>query len=83
MTPQERERMNELCVEIQEEKDFHRYEELTRELSSLVAKNLKVCDLDLDCSLHVLRCALLGSTAEMLMGFAEPMIRGKELRTMW
>ena len=30
--------MNELCVEIQQEKDFHRYEELTRELGSLVEK---------------------------------------------
>ena len=38
MTSDERKRMNELCVEIQEEKDFHRYEELTRELSSLVEK---------------------------------------------
>lgn len=38
MTPEERKRMNELCVEIQQEKDFHRYEALTGELSSLVAK---------------------------------------------
>lgn len=38
MTSEERKRMNELCVEIQQEKDFHRYEELIRELSSLVAK---------------------------------------------
>ena len=38
MTPEERERMNELCVEIQQEKNFHRYEELIRELSSLVEK---------------------------------------------
>lgn len=38
MTSDERKRMNELCVEIQEEKDFHKYEELTRDLSSLVAK---------------------------------------------
>ena len=38
MTSDERKRMNELCVEIQEEKNFHRYEKLTRELSSLVEK---------------------------------------------
>lgn len=30
--------MNELCLQIQQEKDFHKYAELTRELSSLVAK---------------------------------------------
>jgi hypothetical protein len=37
MTPDERRRMNALCVQIQEEKNFDRFEELTRELIDLVA----------------------------------------------
>jgi hypothetical protein len=38
MTTDERERMNSLCVRIQEEKDYPRFEALMRELSELVAR---------------------------------------------
>lgn len=38
MTPEERERMNELCKEIQEEKDYDRFAAQLRELSDLIAR---------------------------------------------
>lgn len=37
MTPDERRRMDALCAQIQEEKNFDKFEELTRELNDLVA----------------------------------------------
>jgi hypothetical protein len=36
MTPLERDRMNSLCIEVQEEKNYHRFEALLQELSALV-----------------------------------------------
>jgi hypothetical protein len=38
MTPEERERMNELCVNIQEEKDYEKFAAQLRELSDLIAR---------------------------------------------
>jgi hypothetical protein len=38
MTTEERERMNSLCVQIQEEKDYPRFEALMRELHDLVRR---------------------------------------------
>lgn len=38
MTPEERERMNALCLQIQQEKNYQKFEELTRELTALVAR---------------------------------------------
>jgi hypothetical protein len=38
MTPEERERMNELCVQIQEEKQYERFAAQLRELSDLLAR---------------------------------------------
>ena len=38
MTPEERVRMNELCVKIQEEKDHDRFAAQLRELSDLIAR---------------------------------------------
>jgi hypothetical protein len=38
MTPEERERMNELCVEIQREEDYDRFAAQLRELSDLIAR---------------------------------------------
>lgn len=37
MTPEERERMNALCAQIQQEKDFDKFEELTGELTRLIS----------------------------------------------
>jgi hypothetical protein len=37
MTPQERARMNDLCTEIQNEKDYAKFEELTREVTALMS----------------------------------------------
>ena len=36
MTPQERDRMNSLCIQVQEEKNYHRFEALLQELSELL-----------------------------------------------
>ena len=36
MSPQERDRMNSLCIQVQEEKKYHRFEALLQELSALV-----------------------------------------------
>ncbi len=41
MTPEERERMNELCVQIQEEKNYDRFAVQLRELSDLLARKHK------------------------------------------
>jgi len=41
MTPEERERMNELCVQIQEEKNYDRFAAQLRELSDLLARKHK------------------------------------------
>ena len=38
MTPEERERFNSICVQIQNEKNYKRYEELVRDLNALVTK---------------------------------------------
>lgn len=38
MTPEERERMNELCLQIQEEKHYERFAAQLRELSELLAR---------------------------------------------
>lgn len=38
MTPEERERMNELCVQIQEEKNYDKFVAQLRELSDLIAR---------------------------------------------
>ena len=38
MTPEERERMNELCVQIQEEKNYDKFVTQLRELSDLIAR---------------------------------------------
>jgi hypothetical protein len=38
MTPEERERMNELCVQIQEEKNYDQFAVQLRELSDLLAR---------------------------------------------
>lgn len=37
MTPEERTRMNELCVQIQNEKNYQKFEELMREVNALMA----------------------------------------------
>ena len=37
MTPEERTRMNELCVQIQNEKNYQRFEELIREATALMS----------------------------------------------
>jgi len=37
MTPEERARMNELCVEVQNERDYQRFEELMREVTALMS----------------------------------------------
>lgn len=36
MTPEERERMDELCRRVQEETDPHKFDELVRELNQLI-----------------------------------------------
>jgi lipoate-protein ligase A len=36
MTPHERDRMNSLCIQVQEEKDYQRFQTLLHELSELV-----------------------------------------------
>ena len=38
MTPEERERMNTLCLQIQQEKDYAKFEALSHELNDLVAR---------------------------------------------
>jgi hypothetical protein len=38
MTPEERERMNELCRQIQDEKDHQKFSSLIEELNRLLAK---------------------------------------------
>ncbi len=38
MTDEERERMNALCLQIQQEKNYEKFEELSRQLSELVAR---------------------------------------------
>jgi hypothetical protein len=38
MTPEERERMNELCVEIQEEKNYEKFAAQLRELTELIGR---------------------------------------------
>ena len=38
MTPEERERMNSVCIGLQEETDFNRYATLLRDLSELLAR---------------------------------------------
>jgi len=38
MTPEERERMNSLCIGLQEEPDFNKYATLLRDLSELLAR---------------------------------------------
>jgi len=38
MTPEERERMNALCLQIQQEKDYAKFEALSHELNDLVAR---------------------------------------------
>jgi hypothetical protein len=38
MTPEERERMNSLCIGIQEETDYNKFATLLRELSELIAR---------------------------------------------
>jgi|SRR5579872_2090495 len=38
MTPEERERMNSLCVGIQEETDYNKFASLLREMSELIAR---------------------------------------------
>lgn len=38
MTPEERERMNALCAQIQQEKDYDRFEKLTQQLSQLISR---------------------------------------------
>lgn len=38
MTPEEREQMNSLCLRIQEEKDYRRFEALLRELNALIGR---------------------------------------------
>ena len=38
MTPEERERMNALCLQIQQEKDYAKFEALSCELNDLVAR---------------------------------------------
>ena len=38
MTPEERERMNALCLQIQQEKDYNKFEALSHELNDLVAR---------------------------------------------
>jgi hypothetical protein len=38
MTPEERDRMNALCQQIQQEKNYEKFEELTRQLNDLVAR---------------------------------------------
>jgi hypothetical protein len=38
MTPEERERMNSLCIGLQEETDFNKYATLLRDLSELLAR---------------------------------------------
>jgi hypothetical protein len=38
MTPEERERMNSLCIRIQEEKDHRRFESLLRDLNALIRR---------------------------------------------
>jgi hypothetical protein len=38
MTPEERERMNELCVQIQEERNYDQFSAQLRELSELIAR---------------------------------------------
>jgi hypothetical protein len=38
MTPEERERMNSLCIAIQEETDYNKFATLLRELSELIAR---------------------------------------------
>ncbi len=38
MTSEERDRMNALCLQIQQEKDYEKFEELTRQLEDLVAR---------------------------------------------
>jgi hypothetical protein len=37
MTPEERARMNELCVEIQSEKDYRKFEDLMRQVTALMS----------------------------------------------
>lgn len=37
MTPEERTRMNELCVHIQNEKNYQKFEELVREVTTLIS----------------------------------------------
>jgi hypothetical protein len=47
MTPEERDHMNALCLQIQEEKDYHRFEALLRELCELVRrKELRFAEYD-------------------------------------
>ena len=38
MTPEERERMNTLCLGIQEEKDYNKFAAMLREMSELIAR---------------------------------------------
>lgn len=38
MTPEERERTNALCTQIQQEKDFDKFEQLTAELTQLISR---------------------------------------------
>lgn len=38
MTAEERDKMNALCLQIQQEKDYEKFEELTRQLNDLVAR---------------------------------------------
>ena len=38
MTSEERDKMNALCLQIQQEKSYEKFEELTRQLSDLVAR---------------------------------------------
>jgi len=38
MTPEERERMNALCAEIQQEKDYDKFEQLTQQLTQLISR---------------------------------------------
>lgn len=38
MTPEERERMNELCIEIQEERNYEKFADQLRELTELIGR---------------------------------------------
>jgi len=38
MTPEEREHMNALCAQIQQEKDYDKFEQLTQQLSQLISR---------------------------------------------